>query len=141
MGRLRRCVRVDRAGAANYNPRMTQNAPTDPAEYARIAVDTASDRLASDIVMLDIRGLSDFADYFIILTGESTRQLRDVSEAIEATLEAAGAALHHREGAPGSGWMLQDYGDLIVHLFGPDEREYYDVEGAWSRAVEVVRLL
>ena len=79
---------------------MTQNAPTDPAEYARIAVDTASDRLASDIVMLDIRGLSDFADYFIILTGESTRQLRDVSEAIEATLEAAGAALHHREGAP-----------------------------------------
>ena len=120
---------------------MTQNSPTDPAEYARIAVDTASDRLASDIVMLDIRGLSDFADYFIILTGESTRQLRDVSEAIEATLEAAGAALHHREGAPGSGWMLQDYGDLIVHLFGPDEREYYDVEGAWSRAVEVVRLL
>ena len=120
---------------------MSQNAPTDPADYARIAVDTASDRLASDIVMLDIRGLSDFADYFIILTGESTRQLRDIAEAIEKALETSGAVLHHREGAPASGWILQDYGDLIVHLFGPEEREFYDVEGAWSRAVEVVRLL
>ncbi len=120
---------------------MTQNAPTDPAEYARIAVDTASDRLASDIVMLDIREVSDFADYFIILTVESTRQMRDVAEALEAALEAAGAALHHREGAPGSGWVLQDYGDMIVHLFGAEEREFYDVEDAWSRAVEVVRLL
>ena len=120
---------------------MTQNAPTDPAEYARIAVDTASDRLASDIVMLDIREVSDFADYFIILTVESTRQMRDVAEALEAALEAAGAALHHREGTPGSGWVLQDYGDMIVHLFGAEEREFYDVEDAWSRAVEVVRLL
>ena len=120
---------------------MYQNALTDPADHARIAVDTASDRLASDIVMLDIRGLSDFADYFIILTGESTRQLRDLAEAIEKALETSGAVLHHREGVPASGWILQDYGDLIVHLFGPEEREYYDVEGAWSRAVEVVRLL
>ena len=133
--------RVDRARAAHYNPRMNDNALTDPAEYARLAVDVASDRLASDAVMLDIRGLSDFADYFIIMTGESTRQLRDLSDALEAALEAAGAALHHREGAAQSGWILQDYGDVIIHLFGSEQREYYDVEGAWSRAVEVVRLL
>ena len=120
---------------------MNDNALPDPAEYARLAVDVASDRLASDVVMLDIRGLSDFADYFIIMTGESTRQLRDLSDALEAALEAAGASLHHREGAAQSGWILQDYGDVILHLFGREQREYYDVEGAWSRAVEVVRLL
>ncbi len=120
---------------------MTTKALLEPAEYARLAVDAASDRLASDIVMLDIRGISDFTDYFIILTGDSSRQLRDLSEEIEKALKAVGVAIHHREGTPGSGWILLDYGDVIVHMFGPEEREFYDIEGVWSKAVEVVRLL
>ena len=59
---------------------------------------------------------------------------------IEAALKTAGAVRHHREGVAQSGWVLLDYGDVIVHLFGEDERDFYDIEGAWSQAVEVVRL-
>lgn len=111
-----------------------------PAEFARLAVDVASDQLASDIVMLDIRKASDFADYFIILTAESSREMRNLADQIERVAKENGATLHHREGTPGSGWMLLDVGDVIIHLFGPEEREFYDIEGAWSQTVEVVRL-
>ena len=59
---------------------------------------------------------------------------------MESELETSGAVLHHREGSPRGGWILLDFGDLVVHLFAPDEREYYHLEGAWPGAVEVVRL-
>ncbi|MCH7787260.1 MAG: ribosome silencing factor [Chloroflexi bacterium] len=120
---------------------MIEKVLLQPSEYARLAVDVASDKLASDVVMLDIKEISSFADYFIILTAESSRQLRNLSEEIEKALKGAGIGLHHREGTPNSGWMLLDYGDVIIHMFGPEEREFYDLEGAWSRAIEVVRLL
>ena len=119
---------------------MTDMIARGPAEFARLAVDVASDQLASDIVMLDIRNASDFADYFIILTAESSREMRNLAEQIERVVKENGATLHHREGTPGSGWMLLDVGDVIIHLFGPEEREFYDIEGAWSQTVEVVRL-
>ena len=119
---------------------MAQQTMTQPVEQARLAVETASDRQASDIVLLDIRGVSDFTDYFVILTAGSMRQLNALTEDIEAALKKAGAVRHHREGVAQSGWVLLDYGDVIVHLFGEDERDFYDIEGAWSRAVEVVRI-
>ena len=119
---------------------MAERVALQPVEHARMAVDVASDGQATDIVMLDITGVSDFTDYFVILTAESARQLKSLSEQIEHTLKGTGAILHHREGVAHSGWMLLDFGDLIVHLFGPEEREYYHVEGAWSRAHEVVRI-
>ena len=119
---------------------MTDTVALGPAEYARLAVDVASDQLASDIVMLDIRNASDFADYFVILTAESTREMENLAEQIERAIEQNGATLHHREGTPASGWMLLDAGDVIIHLFGPEEREFYDIEGAWSQTVEVVRI-
>ena len=112
----------------------------DTADYARLAVDTASDRQASDIVLLDIRGVSDFADYFVIMTADSSRQMRDLVDEIGRAMREAGATLHHVEGTPASGWVLMDVGDVIVHLFGPEEREFYDVEGAWEQAAEVVRI-
>ena len=119
---------------------MTDTVALGPAEYARLAVDVASDQLASDIVMLDIRNASDFADYFVILTAESTREMENLAQQIERAIKQNGATLHHREGTPASGWMLLDAGDVIIHLFGPEEREFYDLEGAWSQTVEVVRL-
>ena len=102
-------------------------------------MEVASEKQASDVVLLDIRGVSDFADYFVILTAESSRQMAAVAEEIEASLKQADASLHHREGTPGSGWMLLDFGDVIVHLFGPEERGYYQIEGVWDEAREVVR--
>ncbi len=132
--------RFDRPRRASYNAAMAKQAVIEPVEHARLAVDVASERLASDVVMLDIRELSDFADYFVIMTAESSRQIRSLVEEIEDTLEAAGATLHHREGTSDSGWMLLDFGDLIVHMFGPEKREYYSIEAAWSGAVEVLRI-
>jgi ribosome-associated protein len=124
----------------NYNSLMTERVLVQPVEQARLAVDVASDKQASDVVMLDIRGLSDFADYFVILTGESQRQLRALAEDLETALKGTGATLHHREGSSRSAWMLLDFGDLIIHIFGPEGREYYNIEGAWAKAIEVVRI-
>ena len=119
---------------------MDVKALLQPAEYARLAVDVSSDKQASDIVMLDIRGVSDFADYFVILTAETSRQLDSLSLDIEHTLEAQAAVLHHREGTAQAGWVLLDFGDVVVHLFRPEKREYYQIEGAWSRGKEAVRI-
>ena len=109
-------------------------------EHARAAVDAASDKQAADVVMLDLRGVSDFTDYFVVLTTESARQMESVAEEVQGALKRAGATLHHREGTPGSGWMLLDFGDVIAHLFTPEKREFYLLEEAWSQATETVRI-
>ncbi len=126
-----------------YNRGMTEQTETalQPLDYARHAADVASDKLASDIVMLDIADVSDFADYFVIVTVESTRQMRALAEDLEHALEDKGCRRHHREGTPESGWMLLDFGDLVIHIFGADERQFYDLESAWAEATELVRIL
>ena len=111
-----------------------------PAEYARLAVDVASDKLASDIVMLDIRAVAGFADYFVIMTADSGRQIDALSLDLQEALEAQGATLHHREGTSGSGWVLLDFSDVIVHVFRSEQREFYRIEDAWSKALEIVRV-
>ena len=131
---------IDHTHHPNYNAPMVEKVAVQPAEYARIAVDVASEGQASDILLLDLAGVSDIADYFVILTAESARQMRAVADDIERALELVGATLHHREGTHQSGWMLLDYVDVIVHLLGTEEREFYQIEEAWSQAVEVVRI-
>ena len=118
---------------------MAQGVALQSVEYARLAVDVAAERQASDIALLDIRDLSSFADYFVILSVDSARQLSSLAEQVTAALKARGVIVHHREGSPQGGWILLDYGDVIVHLFRAEVREFYDLEGAWNRAVEVVR--
>ncbi len=120
---------------------MTQQTTLLPLEYARYAADVASDKLASDIVMLDIGEVSDFADYFVIITVESTRQMRALVEDLEHALEEKGGVRHHREGTPESGWMLLDFGDVVIHVFGAEERQFYNLESAWAEATELVRIL
>ena len=90
--------------------------------------------------MLDIREVSDFADYFVISTVESRRQMSALREDLEKALEDRGAVLHHREGVVGGGWTLLDFGDLVVHLFGPEERAFYEIEAVWDKGVETVRV-
>ena len=124
----------------HYNAAMTDRPALQPVDYARMAVDVASEGQASDIVMLDISGCSDFTDYFVILSVESSRQMRSIVDELEGTLERAGARLHHREGSPQGGWRLLDFGDVIIHVFGVEERDYYRIEGAWPEAAEVVRI-
>jgi len=109
-------------------------------ELARRVVEAASDKQASDIALLDTRGICSFADYFVILSGESERQIRAIYEEIEYTLKKEGVPLRHREGTIDSGWLLIDAGDIVVHIFAPYEREYYNLDNLWSKASTVVRI-
>lgn len=116
------------------------NIPT-PADAARLAVDVAADKLASDIVMLDLRALTVFADYFVVMTADSVRQIEALEEDLSSAMQEAGVARHHREGTPASGWVLLDFADVVIHIFGPEEREFFGLERLWGRAPQVVRIL
>lgn len=91
-------------------------------------------------MLLDMRGVCSFTDFFVICTGESERQLDTISEEIEGRLKKEGVTPHHHEGTADSGWLLLDFGDVVVHIFAPLEREYYQLEKLWSKAVPLVRM-
>lgn len=112
-----------------------------PTEVARLAVDLAAEKLATDIVMMDLRELNVFADYFVVMTADSVRQIEALEEDLTNAMKEAGVARHHREGTPASGWVLLDFADVILHIFGPEEREFFGLERLWSRAPQVVRIL
>jgi ribosome-associated protein len=112
----------------------------DPAQLARAAADAASDKKASDVLLLDIREVTTVADYFVICSGNNPRQIQTIADTIDEELGKQGAALIHREGTAETGWILLDFGDVIVHIFGPKEREYYRIERLWSEAKTVVYL-
>ncbi|MCL2679113.1 MAG: ribosome silencing factor [Dehalococcoidia bacterium] len=109
-------------------------------DTARDIAEIASDKLAGDITLLDISGVCDFADYFVIVSGDSPRQLTAIADEIVQHLKKSDVQPLRREGSAGSGWMLIDYGDIIVHVFSPREREYYNLEQMWSAAKQVMRI-
>ena len=90
--------------------------------------------------MLDIRNVASFADYFVIASAQTGRQMDAILDAVEEKLSGERLKPMGREGEPASGWVLLDYGDVILHLFAPEERAYYDLEGLWHTAIPVVRL-
>jgi ribosome-associated protein len=112
----------------------------DPAQLAKVAVDAASDKKASDIMLLDIRDVTTIADYFVICSGNNPRQIQAIADAIDEELGKQGANVLHKEGVADTGWLLLDFGDIIVHIFGNKEREYYRLERLWSEAKTVVYL-
>ncbi|GAC1435055.1 MAG: ribosome silencing factor [Chloroflexota bacterium] len=103
-------------------------------------VDAAAEKKAQDIVLLDVRKVTSLADYFVICTATSERQLRAVAEGVEEALDGVGLAPLHREGKAPDGWMLLDYGDVVVHIFAPTHRDYYKLEELWEAATTVVRV-
>ena len=109
-------------------------------EVARKAGVAASDKQARDIVLLDTRGVCSFADYFVICSGDSERQIKTIYEEIEHILKKEGISPHHHEGTIDSGWLLLDFGEVIIHIFASVEREYYKLDKLWSRANTVVRI-
>ncbi len=112
----------------------------EPADIAHLVTDIASDKQAADVVLLDVRASCSFSDYFVICSGESERQLEAIWEAVLETLEARGEIPLHKEGESDSGWLLADYGAVVVHIFAPAEREYYRLEQLWQDAIPVLRI-
>ncbi len=90
--------------------------------------------------MLDIRGLASFADYFVICSADSPRQIDSICDEVEKALDDSGTSVRHREGTPESGWVLMDYGDVIVHVFSPAERDYYQLDRVWDKAGRLLRV-
>jgi len=109
-------------------------------ELARAALEEASSNLGSDVVLLDTRNVSDFTDFFVIASGETERHLEMMADRIERKVRELGMRRNNREGSGSGGWLLIDFPGFIVHLFNRETRAYYDLEGLWSQANEVVRL-
>ena len=104
---------------------------------ARRAASAALDRKALDLVVLDVRELSSVTDYYLLCSGRSTTHLRSIVDGIREEMKGAEARLRHGEGAPESGWMLLDYGDVLVHVFLEETRVYYALERLWGDAPSV----
>lgn len=91
-------------------------------------------------MLLDARAVCSFADYFVICTGDTERQIRAIHDEVEHALKKEGILPHHHEGTIDSGWLLLDYSDVIVHIFATFEREYYQLDKLWNKASLLLRI-
>jgi ribosome-associated protein len=111
----------------------------DSLTLAKHIVDVVEAKKAEDIVLLDLRPDAIIADFFVICNGNSDRQIKalvaNVREAVKETYSKLPLAI---EGTADSGWMLLDYGDVVVHIFLQDKRNYYDLEGLWRTEASVL---
>lgn len=106
-------------------------------DVARWAAQAADEKKAQDVRVLVVTPLTYIADYFVICSGETLVQVRSITEAIEEALLRRGVVPRQREHAGNSGWVLLDYGDVVVHVFREAEREYYQLERLWGDAEEL----
>ena len=125
----------------------TADAPARPAaddmpalDLARRIVELAEDKKAADIVLLDLSGLTSVADYFVIASGGSERQLDAIADGIISGMRDEKVHAFGREGTAASHWVLVDFSSVIVHIFTPPERDYYSLERAWSEAKTILRV-
>ncbi len=109
-------------------------------DLAKKAVEAASEKQAADITLLDLHGQAAFTDYFVICTADNPRQLTAIANEVDEELTKAGLKAHHKEGRPESGWVLVDFGDIVVHIFSAKQRGFYDLESVWQQAPVLVRM-
>jgi ribosome-associated protein len=103
----------------------------------KIALNAADSKKASDIVAMDISGIATFTDYFLICTGDSSRQMHAIADEVEKQLAANGIRPSHVEGYQNAEWILMDFVDLVVHIFSKSARSYYDLERLWRDGKEL----
>ncbi len=101
-------------------------------EMVLLAVDALEDKKAEDICIIDISEVSVLADYFIIAGGNNSSQIQAMSDAVDEKLGKAGYPLKQIEGYNSANWILQDFGDIIVHIFDRENRLFYDLERIWK---------
>jgi ribosome-associated protein len=117
-----------------------------PTEYdstsvSQAIVDAAVDKKANDVTLIEVGKATTLADFFVIATGTSDRQLNAISNGIQERMrDEPDVMLLHLEGLPADGWVLLDYGQVIVHIFAPEQREYYDLERRWSDAPTLLKI-
>lgn len=106
-------------------------------ELAQICAQAALDTKAEELVILDVRGLTTFTDYFLIMSGKSTRHVQALAETIEAKLRSKRIKTSSAEGLREGMWVLLDFDDIVVHIFYHEQRKFYDMEGLWSEGKRV----
>jgi ribosome-associated protein len=103
-------------------------------QHALLCARIAADNKARDVVVLDMRGITPLYDFFILVTGTSRRQNHTLAEEIDAGMAAEGETRLSIEGYDAGRWVVQDYGDIVVHVFDPDSRSYYGLDDLWADA-------
>jgi ribosome-associated protein len=109
----------------------------DGSVLAQICAQVALDTKAEELVILDVRGLTTFTEYFVIMSGKSTRHVQGLAEAIESKLRSKKVKASKAEGLQEGMWVLLDYDDVVVHIFYHEQRKFYDLEGLWHEAKRV----
>jgi ribosome-associated protein len=107
-------------------------------DKAMLCAREASQFKAIDLVLLDVRGLTSFTDYFLICSGKSSRQVQGIADNLEASLASLGIKPLGVEGRPEGHWVLMDYADVVIHVFYEPVRYFYDLESLWSDAARVI---
>ncbi|MBR4283142.1 MAG: ribosome silencing factor [Anaerotignum sp.] len=103
-------------------------------EAAKVAQAAIEDKLGEDIKVLNLQGLSNIADCFVIASGKNANQLHAMANEVEQKLYKEGIKLHHSEGYSSGTWILLDFGNLLVHLFNREQREFYGLDHVWGDA-------
>jgi len=106
-------------------------------DRALLCARVAGDNKAKDIVILDLRQLTPMYDFFVIATGQSRRQMHAIVDEIEAAMRGVGDKPTSMQGYQGSRWIVQDFGDIMVHVFDQESREYYSLDELWADAIKV----
>ncbi len=106
----------------------------EPTSLARLLAEAASEARATDVVVLDVHNLTIVADLFVICTGDNERQLRAIGRQVQEATDKVGIDPRRSEGSAEAGWILIDYADVVVHIFGRAERQFYRLEDVWAEA-------
>jgi len=103
----------------------------------KMAIDALQEKKGDKIKVIDISKISVMADYFVIASGSNMKQIKAMADEVEERLGRAGVEPKQVEGANGSGWILMDYRDFIIHIFNEEQRLYYDIERIWSDGMDI----
>jgi len=106
----------------------------DAEQRATRIAQAAMERRAEDVVVLDMRGLMSICDFFVVCNGRSRLHVEAIADEVEEQMREMGVKPWHREGIPDSSWVITDYGDVVVHVFEPEARVFYNLEGLWGDA-------
>ena len=112
----------------------------DPLTFAKKLVDILEEKKAEEILLLDLRGVAAFTDYFVICNGTSNRMIKALMDAALEEIRKAYKVKTRVEGEPEGGWLLADYGNVILHVFSEEQREFYNLEELWSEGQVLVHM-